>query len=145
MEAWRLKIEAWRLKMEAWRACRQVVADLHHPDEKSRLRIRGEVKNVIRIRIRIHIKEMRIRNLWFPQEPCQSVEFLNRILQCPSGGFNTAQLGTGNPSQNLQTFKKPRNQFQGIDSSSLSSLVGRYDKRVIVPARQNGGIDSWAP
>jgi hypothetical protein len=86
--------------MEAWSACRQVVADLHHPDEKSRLRIRGEVKNFIRIRIRIHIKEMQIRNLWFPQETCHSVEFLNRILQYPTGRFNTARLG--NPSPNFE-------------------------------------------
>jgi hypothetical protein len=27
-----------------------------------------------------------------------------------------------------ETFKEPRNQFQGIDSTSLCSLAGRYDK-----------------
>jgi hypothetical protein len=29
---------------------------------------------------------------------------------------------------NLETFKKPRNRFQGIDCASLSSLLGRYVK-----------------
>jgi hypothetical protein len=31
---------------------------------------------------------------------------------------------------------EPKNRFHGIDSASLCSLVGRYDNRVVVPARQ---------
>jgi hypothetical protein len=31
----------------------------------------------------------------------------------------------------FKTFEEPRNQFQGIDSASLSSLAGRYDNSII--------------
>jgi hypothetical protein len=30
----------------------------------------------------------------------------------------------------LKTFKEPRNRFQGIDSASLCSLAGQYDKPI---------------
>jgi hypothetical protein len=35
---------------------------------------------------------------------------------------------------NLQTFKDPRNRFEGIDSDSLRNLAGRYDRVVVPPA-----------
>jgi hypothetical protein len=52
---WTLIMEAWRLKMEPWRFHRSVVADSHHLD-KSWIRIRIEVKSLIRIKVK------RIRN-----------------------------------------------------------------------------------
>jgi hypothetical protein len=33
-------------------------------------------------------------------------------------------------SPNFQTFKEPRNRFQGINSASLWSLAGRYDNPI---------------
>jgi hypothetical protein len=50
-------MEARRLKMEPWTVCRQVVADLHHFDDKQDpVRIRIKVKRSVRMRIRMWAK-----------------------------------------------------------------------------------------
>jgi hypothetical protein len=36
-------------------------------------------------------------------------------------------ISNGSQSPNFETFKEPRNRFQGIGSASLCSLAGRYD------------------
>ncbi len=67
---WTPTMETCWLKMEPWKVCIQVVADLHHLDDKQECRIRIRIKRkcwiCIRIKakswIRIRFKVMRIRN-----------------------------------------------------------------------------------
>ncbi len=69
----------------------------------------------------------------------------------PSYGVNIAWGSVlSNPEPKLETFKEPRDRFQGTDSASLyGRLAGRYDNpicRTGLPATQAcSEIDSWAP
>ncbi len=49
--------------------------------------------------------------------------------------------GPGERSPNFETFKKPKNRFQGINSARLWSLVGRYDNPI--PTRFLAPIDCF--
>ncbi len=48
--------------------------------------------------------------------------------------------GIGSLSPYLKTFMEPRNRFLGIDFASLCSLTGRFENRVVVPARH---AENW--